>query len=367
MLCGADWHDFFPKNSRSEYHPAGSLFLYRRAAMNIASVGFVYNHPCPLKCDFCCHTAEVVGPGRACPENIIPVVLAFANQPSVTRFAFTGGDPFLYIDEIQSIMQAARDGGVTQPFQIITSGYWATSSEATDALLGNLRALDMQMLGVSYDRQHARWVSPEQIHWIAAACERHCIQFSIHGVFWNPGERVEDLIPDLPAVPKISSLVSSIGRARIKVGERPRYVLPDEDKYTCAAPRMYNVTVYPNGDVYPCCSGGFNKEAGLLCGNAFRDTPDQILLNVYGNFHARIAKEIGFNVLYSHVQQTAPDIFKRLPTFSSVDTVCQICRDLHSNRELMQELKPIYERMEIDYALSCVEEHDLNLNLFQNH
>ncbi len=335
--------------------------------MNTASIGFVYNHPCPLKCDFCCHTAEVVGPGRACPENIIPVVLAFATQPSVVRFAFTGGDPFLYVDELMTIMGAARAAPIHQPFQIITSGFWAKSPEAADAQLGQLRALGLDILGLSYDKQHARWVSPKQVHWIAAACSHHDIKFSIHGVFWNPSERVEDLLPDLGGVLMMSDLVTSIGRARAKVGEQPRYDLPDETKYRCDGPRRYNITIYPNGDVYPCCSGGFNKEAKLLCGNVFTDPPDQILLNVYGNFHARIAKEIGFNVLYSHVQQTAPELFKRLPSFSSVDTVCQICRDIHANPELQRELGPIYEQMEIDYALSCLEEHDASLNLFQNH
>jgi len=332
--------------------------------MNCATVGFVYNQPCPLKCDFCCHTQEVVGPGRACPENITPVVLAFGKQPSVVRFAFTGGDPFLYIDEIISIMRAAREAGVSQPFQIVTSGFWAKSTEATDTLLGELRALGMDTLSLSYDKQHARWVSPQQVEWITAGCSHHNMRLSIHGIFWEPGEKVEDLLPDLPGVPMFSDLVVSIGRARAKVGEQPRYGIPDERKYTCLQPRKYDITVYPNGDVYPCCSGGFNKEAKLLCGNAFTDPPEEVLANVYGNFHARIAKEIGFNVLYSHVEQTDPDLFRKLPAFSSVDSVCQICRDLRTDPTLQQALSPIYEQMEIEYALSCVDEHAASLNLF---
>jgi Radical SAM superfamily/4Fe-4S single cluster domain len=335
--------------------------------MNRATVGFVYNQPCPLKCDFCCHTREVVGPGRACPENVTPAVLAFATQPSVTRFAFTGGDPFLYIDEIITIMRTAREAGVTQPLQIVTSGFWAKSPEATDTLLATLRALGLDLLSVSYDKQHARWVSPQQIHWIADACHHHNIALGIQGIFWTPGEKVEDLLPDLPGVPMSSELVVSIGRARDKAGEQPRYTRPDEAKYTCSNPRKYDLTIYPNGDVYPCCSGGFNKEAGLLCGNAFTDPPAEILSNVYGNFHARIAKEIGFNVLYSHVQRTDPDLFRRLPTFSSVDSVCQICRDLRTDPSLRQSLAPIYEQIEIDYALACVDEHAAALNLFSGH
>jgi MoaA/NifB/PqqE/SkfB family radical SAM enzyme len=335
--------------------------------MNSATVGFVYNQPCPLQCDFCCHTREVVGPGRACPENITPVVLAFATQPSVRRFAFTGGDPFLYIDEIIPIMRSARAAGVAQPFNIVTSGYWAKSAAAADSLLCTLSELGMDVLSVSYDKQHARWVSPQQIEWIADACKRHNIRLSIHGIFWSPEDKVESLLPNVSDVPMYSDLVVSIGRARDKVGEAPRYAVPDEVKFSCHKPRNYDITIYPNGEVYPCCSGGFNKEAKLLCGNAFTDSAEEILGNVYGNFHARIAKEIGFNVLYSHVEESRPDLLSRLTAFSSVDSVCQICRNLRTDPDLQQALRPIYEQMEIDYVLSCVDEHEAGLNLFSGH
>jgi Radical SAM superfamily/4Fe-4S single cluster domain/Iron-sulfur cluster-binding domain len=335
--------------------------------MNCATVGFVYNQPCPLKCDFCCHTTDVVGPGRACPENITPVVLCFAALPSVRRFAFTGGDPFLYIDEIIAIMRTARAAGVTQPFNIVTSGYWAKSAEGTESLLATLHELGMDVLSVSYDKQHARWVSPQQIEWIADACKRCDIGLSIHGIFWTGEEKVEDLLPNVADVPMHSDLVVSIGRARDKVGEAPRYAVPDEVKFRCHKPRNYDLTIYPNGDVYPCCSGGFNKEAKLLCGNAFTDSAEEILAAVYGNFHARIAKEIGFDVLYSQVEQSRPDLMMKLSAFSSVDSVCQICRNLRTDPEVQQALQPIYEQMEIDYVLSCVDEHEAGLNLFSGH
>jgi len=316
---------------------------------NFAIVGFIYNQPCPLKCDFCCHTKEVVGPGRLRPSNVIPIVLSFSRCPSVIRFAFTGGDPFLYIEEIIEIMEQARRADVKQPFHIVTSGYWATSEEATSSVLGRLHEIGMDMLNVSYDKEHARFVPPEKILNISRACKSLGITLKLFGTFWNEGERVEDLLPALDGVETQSRLVMPVGAARSHFIGR-RYKQPDHVKYSCGAPRMYDLAIYPDGSAYPCCSGGFNREAKLQCGNVFTDSASLVLDNAFGDFHVRIAKEIGFDKLYALVEQHRPDIFATLTPFNKVDSVCEICRDLHANAELMGTLQEIYDELEIDYV-----------------
>jgi len=130
--------------------------------VNFATVGFIYNYPCPLKCNFCCHTKKNVGEGRLHPGNVVPLILDFARYENVRRFAFTGGDPFVYIREILEIMRAARAAGVAQPFHMVTSGYWAKTDAKTQALLCELAEVGMDLLYVSYDHEHVRWVSKEQ-------------------------------------------------------------------------------------------------------------------------------------------------------------------------------------------------------------
>src|SRR6185312_12642219 len=109
------------------------LCVPRGLSVNFATVGFIYNYPCPLKCNFCCHTKENVGEGRLHPGNVVPLILDFARYENVRRFAFTGGDPFVYIREILEIMRAARAAGVAQPFHMVTSGYWAKTDAKTQA------------------------------------------------------------------------------------------------------------------------------------------------------------------------------------------------------------------------------------------
>lgn len=323
---------------------------------NVATVGFVYNYPCPLKCDFCCHTLENVGPGRLTPASVTPLLIAFGRQPSVTRFAFTGGDPFIYWKEIRQIMADARQAEVEQPYHIVTSAFWAKTAAATRSRLEALHAVGLDKLYVSYDRQHARWVPADYVYRVADVCSHLDIKLTVYGVFWDQEDRIENLLGPIDGVSFHSDLVVRIGRATDGYGNRPRYALPEESKSSCGGPRNYDITIYPNGDVYPCCSGGFNKQARLECGNVFSDSASSIVRRVYGHFHARIAKEIGFSELYSRIKEVDPEMYRELTPFSDVDSVCELCRDLHSNPILMERLRPLYERLEREYALARVDD-----------
>src|SRR5262245_22067078 len=87
-------------------------------------VTFVLSTACPLKCDFCCSSKEVVGPARISRGMIEASLIGFGRHAAVERFAFTGGDPFLFLDDITAAVETARRGGISQPFQIVTSAYW---------------------------------------------------------------------------------------------------------------------------------------------------------------------------------------------------------------------------------------------------
>lgn len=321
---------------------------------NYAIVGLIYSQACPLSCNFCCHTKEVVGHGKFSPDLVTPFLLDFSKRPEVIRIAFSGGDPFLFLPDILEIMSRLRSEGVTQPFHMVTSGYWATDLKACEKVLSELSALGMDALDVSYDTEHARFVPRDRIDNISTACHALGIKLEIFGNFWNSAERVEDLLPNLKKFDKMySNLVMPIGAARVHF-KGPRYQIPEEKKYACGKPGVYDVAIYPDGTVYPCCSGGFNKEAKLECGNVFSDSAEDILRAVFTNFHARIAKEIGFDKLYKYAELVNPELFSRLPKFSDVDSVCEICRDINSNPALRTSLDEIYNELELDYVMKSI-------------
>ena len=315
-----------------------------RAPKDSANVGFFYTSACPLRCDFCCHTPEVVGPGEFEPARLAEIIEDFANHPAVVRFFFSGGDPFVRIDEIREIIRTCRRSGVAQPIHLVTAGYWARSDGATSQMLEGLHDFGVE-LHVSFDIEHARFVPAENIHRIAAVCRRLGMTLKIFGTFWNQDERVEDLLPRFPGVVMGSTLVAPIGAARKKFTGR-RYDLDDRCKYSCGGANVYDIGIYPNGDAYPCCSGGFNKEAGLGCGNVLEDSAQTILARAFEFFHVRIAKEIGFDRLYDRIRVRRPGLMPRLKQFSEVDCVCQICAAIHGSPGLAAELASVYQELE---------------------
>ncbi len=320
----------------------------RTESLPNCTIGFVYNEPCPLKCNFCCHTKENVGPGKLTPANVTPVMVKYAKHPQVTRFAFTGGDPFLYVDQIIQIASEARISGVCQPFHIVTSGYWAESDAVVDRRLKALAKIGMDMLYVSYDLEHMKWVPDEYVYRIEEFCDKYDIILSVYGVFWEPGTTVRDLLPRLRTKHTNQNLVAPIGRAR----EHKNLLLPnakEEDKYSCGKPLDYDITIYPNGDTYPCCSGGFNKEAKLLLGNSFIDDPEDLIARCYSNFFVTIAKELGFDKLYEAVSKSGISV-PVLPKFSEVTSVCEVCSAIHSSAAAMKKLQPVMDTMEIEYC-----------------
>jgi MoaA/NifB/PqqE/SkfB family radical SAM enzyme len=322
-----------------------------------AMVTFVLSHACPLKCNFCCSTREVVGPGRVTREMLDDCLTRFGRQDTVERFAFTGGDPFLFIDDITAAVGAARRSGIAQPFQIVTSAYWAKTREQVHDVLSNLRALGMDLIGLSYDHEHARWVSPEQIRLVCDAAAALSLKVNLTGVFWEQADRVESLVPDIverhPFIRITNLPVAPIGDARTRAVWTKRAEIPIESKLSCGQPGFYSLSIYPDGEVYPCCSGGFQIEGRLSCGNVHTDSPARILYAAATNFHVRLVKEFGWGLLYEIVEREAPELLPELPSLKEAGGVCEICRDL--NLRLAGKLAPVYHTIEIEYARTRAE------------
>jgi hypothetical protein len=279
------------------------------------------------------------------------LMIRFGREPAIDRFAFTGGEAFLYLDDIKAAVSAARKAGVTQPFQIVTSAYWATGPGQVRAILGELRGLGMDLIGLSYDHEHAKWVTPEQITIVCDVAAELGMKINLWGTFWEVGDRVEDLLPEVTARSEVNAQnfrVAEMGRAKTSRSWPRRYDVPIDEKFTCGRPGNYSLAIYPDGEVYPCCSGGIQIEGKLSCGNVNRDPPSRIIYAALTNFHVRMVKEFGWGILYELVEREAPELVSRLPKFEEADGVCAICRDL--NLTVKDALAPIYHKVEVEYA-----------------
>ena len=244
-----------------------------------AMLTFVLSHACPLKCDFCCSNREVVGPGRISRDMMADCLIGFGRLPAVERVAFMGGDPCLFLEDICAAVVTARRAGVTQPFQIVTSAYWAKSPDLALNTLDRLRQLGLDLIGLSYDREHARWVTPQQIRDVCDAAAQLKVRVNLTGVFWDEGDRVETLPPTSrpPRERQGGEHARRADRRRAKAGTWPsQSAVPVSRKPPAASPATTAFHL-PGRRRISLLLRGFQIEDGSRAGNVHADPPARIL------------------------------------------------------------------------------------------
>lgn len=303
----------------------------------------VYNMACPLKCDHCCHPVEEYGAVKMKPEQAIAWIRQAAQIETCGLVVFTGGEPFLYPRDLEQILDATRDTGLG--FRIVTAAHWAESPEVARARLRPLVERGLTELSVSSDPSHQEFVPASYAENAARAAVELGLKTEISSVFWDPDEQVEDTI-DVPlGALSNRGFVVPVGRARNTAEITPeRYRLgPESDRFLgCAESlRHYDVTVYPDGEVYPCCSGGLNIEAELSFGNVHRERLQAVVDRMHADRYARLILNVGLSPIWELAALRFPEVHAQLPALQPYMSICQVCARVHSDPSLLEQLEPV--------------------------
>lgn len=286
------------------------------------------------------------------PAKVLNWLRQAADISTVVDVALTGGEPFLYYKEIVSIWEEL--GSSRLPFRIVTSAYWGRTYTKAHQMLATLKALGLNLLGVSYDDAHAKFVEPETVENVLRAANELGIPCQVVGNFWEPGRTVQSLIniPTNSSFTVTSDRVVPIGRAAsVEITPDSFGVKADLSKFRCMYRKnFYDIAIYPDGKLYPCCSGGFNVKGKLSVGNINHTPLRNLLDRVHADIYVRIAKEKSFRFLYDLVEKKRPDLFQQLPQYDRMVSGCQLCQQIHGDDRLMEELVPLLDEYEVEYV-----------------
>jgi MoaA/NifB/PqqE/SkfB family radical SAM enzyme len=83
------------------------------------------------------------------------------------KIHITGGEPFLYWDHLQQVMEQAKKHNLGKVDLIETNGFWAASAEITTRRLKILNELGMHRLKISTDPFHQEYVDIEPVRLLA--------------------------------------------------------------------------------------------------------------------------------------------------------------------------------------------------------
>lgn len=147
----------------------------------INPLGITVGTGCNIRCRHCLVDCNLGSTKISAVE--IGLVVTEINKHQPQTLIFTGGEPTLYIQEINKILSGLElEGG--KEIKIITNGLFAGSLESAKGMLSSIRGL--RGVTMSYDRFHSEFVPAANVNNLYQACRMAGIRFSLMSAIQSP-------------------------------------------------------------------------------------------------------------------------------------------------------------------------------------
>jgi MoaA/NifB/PqqE/SkfB family radical SAM enzyme len=247
------------------------------------------------KCNYqCSHCIENSSPNeleRIPLKKIIELMDSAAHicENEEFKVSFTGGEPFLYFEDLLESVRRANKNKATS-ISCVTNAYWATSYEEALKKLKEVKNAGIDRIAYSYDEFHKKFVSIDHIKNAFAAANEVGIHTTFKIVLFNGKEKSYDFLKKLSDVTpgtrfSVEELLSlPLGRAK----DLPK----DLFLFTDGIPKdkchgIGNILVRYDGNSYACCCPTFSE--ALFLGNIYKES----LENIYN----KVTNQLLFKIL----------------------------------------------------------------------
>lgn len=308
-----------------------------------------YTMKCPLACDYCCYTCGPKRPETMEFEFALRLVDQAADLGVFGEFGFTGGEPLVFFEEIVALTTRMAERGI--PFSMISACDWAVDEAKTRAYIDPLADRGMSVLTISHDPSHERWVPREHVYRVVDRVLARNVRVVICGSFYDDSTDLKKMFPefvDHPMVDYVTRVVlPTVGRSANKPIVAATYPNTDlKGGDTCYKRFYHDVTVFWDGEVYPCCSVYNRATPGISYGNLY-DTPlAEIWDRISGSLFLRMIKRQGFTELLDLLRERAPDLESRLPDPAATIGPCHMCNLLMKDPVTSRRVHEVFEAEE---------------------
>lgn len=282
---------------------------------------------CPLRCAFCCVPP---GPGdisRSLIDQLIDEVLA---QPSSWKgVGFTGGEPLLRIDDVCRL--GARLKSASVPWGVTTGLGWVANTNRAISVANRLIDAGISRLNISFDPSHYKELRRDHHKSFVSILIQHDIDIVVSCTTFidesmNDSEILNGLgIDDASKIKIERHYVAKAGYAKGSTNCSQNKLNLNNSK--CPLSDGLTLSVWPEGDVYPCCSTyTVNKDSGLIVGNVNNETLTEIVSRVENDLFFSLIRQQGFAALIGflgHEIASLKEIFSDHP-----HDVCHLCSKL---------------------------------------
>gem|GEM_PF-2589795 len=238
----------------------------------LSTLTFFLSWRCSVACEHCGFTC---GPGRRGKLSIQRALAlideAHRREPTLRMIAYSGGEPFLFHDDLLTLMSAAFARGLAGG--VVSNCSFAVSDDAVRARLAPLARLGLEELIVSLDEFHLAFVPLENIRRVAHFAMDNGVRLGVNvlalrGRGIRRAEAAAMLGIDAANPPPGGLWIQE--SSPLRTGRAQRAISPEEQILHPLAsfannPCQYvtrNMVVTPEERVFACCGFGDSSPRG---------------------------------------------------------------------------------------------------------
>lgn len=221
--------------------------------MEYRNLAIFITNKCTAECEICSLRCSPKGKDIL-DVNRLKKILNSCKSTKIKRVTFTGGEPFIYMDNLFSLIKHCTEIGLSS--SVMTNGFWAEDALTTKNIVKNLKKHGLKSMGISYDNHHKKFIPPRNINLILKAAYEYGLPTLIMVTRMmddDLGDVINSLSSDNPNIKLVINACQPVGAAKENYDKSKFSTTIDlKDKLYC--PYGNTMSIFSNGLIFPCCS-----------------------------------------------------------------------------------------------------------------
>jgi MoaA/NifB/PqqE/SkfB family radical SAM enzyme len=304
---------------------------------------------CNAHCAMCYQAAGPKGSDlrgdHALPLDVVlRVIDEGAELPNLgSRLHISGGEAFLRYDDTVAMFRRGKERGYTN-IGTTTNAFWAVTRAVALRRCEELADAGVNYFEVSMDHWHLPYIAHSRVRNLLSAARQVGIVVMLRTLSTR-SHHVDELFASFNDEDLMGALIAN-GRV-FPVGRGGSQIADDDIYYgqgvSGCCESLLNLTIAPNGNVYPCCAGADMTE-GMAAGNILRTSLSEAVRLMSTDRMIREVIHGGTGALIPLVQQLGyGDRLK-----SRHASICDLCWDIFKDNEVADALRNYFQEKQVE-------------------
>lgn len=296
--------------------------------MQFSSLCLVLTTKCNAECDICYLSCSPRVNDKMPLDKALSYIRQASEIDSITSMGITGGEPFLYYDDLLDIIKAANS------YKLVvscgTNGFWAMTEEIAGQKLDELIHAGLSYLSISVDAFHKEYVSIENVRNILRAAKVRDVSIRLTCTVtknsMNSTDIAQVLGEDISGFSIIEAPCLPIGNALDRIDSKEFIYEENLPFDKCFSENA--LTVKPDGSAFPCL-----LTPALYLGSLNEQSMNMIIDNFCQNSFINSLEKQGCKWLINIIRENKLPIGLK----DRYVSLCDVCHTLFKQKEYLDQ------------------------------